>query len=178
MMVKKNWPGTVRVSMTWKSGGKTIYDEKAHRDFAKMLEDLIRTSFKAQKIFAEDRDDVSYVDTACTVRLGGPRRIGHTSAMAKVGLKMFENPLFMFPNENMARCAKADGLIDEDATTITFEDILYQPLILNFEPDAVFVDEASHFLTCGKMERLRNICSRFAENAKTKGKPFCLVLLA
>jgi hypothetical protein len=54
---------------------------------------------------------VSYVDTWCTVRAKGPRRVGHTTSMCELGKAMFEKPLFLFRTGMVAKAfAKDFGL--------------------------------------------------------------------
>ena len=156
----------------------TIYgSNRIHKDFEKILEALIKISFKAQKVFEQDG---WFIDTACTVKLCGPRRIGHTMSMAKVAYKMFDKPCFLFPNEALAQDVRSHelrttGRHDNDVHSYAQERCLQRLRGRGY--DAVFVDDASHCLDREKLYQLQAICAGFEAMARANGKPFCLVLL-
>jgi hypothetical protein len=76
------------------------------------LKYLIQNSLDFQRSdFGKDQRkrmgyNTSFIDYYCTVRMTGPRRSGHTTAMFKVGEEMFQRPLYLFHNADAERTHK------------------------------------------------------------------------
>jgi len=144
------------------------YSKQQHAAFAAALKALIKLSLVQQRDALQPRD-------FDTVRLCGPRQIGHTTAMVSLGTRMFSNPLFLFPNQESCRVAEKRFPIGMLAST--YGSLKSIQALRGRNCDAVFVDQASLRLTRETLEALQHVCDGFRTQQYLRGRTFCLVLV-
>jgi hypothetical protein len=142
------------------------------------LELMIQNSIEAQKIFLEGGEPSKFLlKSACTVKLAGPRRSGHTASLAKISFQYFEDPIFVSENHHLALHLKEDFQRywpNEKFRFVTTHN--FETSLRGTEADALLVDCAS-FISPGKIDRLYYMAESLSSRRLADGQPFCIVLM-
>jgi hypothetical protein len=96
----------------------------------------------------------AWIQQWATVRMCGPRRSGHTSAMVTVARERFEEPKFIVLND------VARGMLLEDfdvSKREVFTHYDFKQKMVGMQADGVFVDCAS-FMSSSKQDELFSLC--------------------
>lgn len=128
---------------------------------------LLQNLLAAQQLETRDRlGRTAWLKEYATLKFGGPRQSGHTTAMIEVGMEMFENPIFLFMNQNRKRRAVEEWPQFRDAFLTTQEFFESER-----RADAIFVDTAS-FTRKSQIDQIYSIV-----NSWPIGEHFCLGLI-
>lgn len=144
--------------------------QRVYLNTASALRLMIANSLWSQKNFKDDfnqyEDPLAWLNEFCTIRLAGPRRSGHTEAMIKVALEMFNHPRFIVLNDEHRQSLR-DRLPIKDI--FTPYDIKGRMRGTTRDMDALFVDCAWN-LSSSQEKDIFALCA-------IREPPFCLVFL-
>ena len=117
-----------------------------------------------------------FINSVCTIKLGGPRTSGHSSAIVQVWEAYFDKVAVISWNESMERNIKEyaeEWLIDR----MWFTTVRQFPIhSMGREFDAVLVD-CAWSLSTKELDSIIKACEPFAQACRGNSKPFCFALI-
>jgi hypothetical protein len=134
--------------------------------------DMQSSDFGREERKKYEGTEVSFIDSWCTVRLCGPRRTGHTTAMIEVGHEMFKSPLFLFHNEGAMKLHKNDFKLRKYECDNFASIHSLQRYMIGRSYDAVFIDCAFALSKTAESE-IKHLCVP----CRAMFDKFCLVYI-
>lgn len=115
---------------------------------------------------------VDWINSFCTIRVAGPRRTGHTTAMLKVGLELFKKPVFLSLNQHTADWTKetAEKMYSQKIQTASHQS--FKTRLRGMAFDGILVD-CGFFMSKSAQEELASIAVGCGSTFET----FCLAYI-
>lgn len=153
----------------------SYHEPHAIRDFTIAMRLLIDLCVDVQargKVGEREKQNLgNYVREMCTVRIAGPRQVGHSTAMCTLGKKLFEKPLFVYPNASQAE--DFARMFDLGGDVCSFGNLpAMRTRMRGRSHDAVLVDGASRMSGQTEVALFESIWPFAAER-----DTFCVVLV-
>lgn len=118
-----------------------------------------------------------WLEQFCSIRIAGPRRSGHTTAILSLVKEKYKRALVLTQNMQMAKTIETELKRLDLSDKAVVSSVNSENPLRGIEPFEAVIVDCSSMLTDEEIERVYDIATPHSENRRLDGKNFVIIFL-